>query len=210
MYPTLFPLGLGGFEITDRNPKLSFKTHANALLDVPNKSFRHHQSFIFVILNIIQRRLAHLHTHFTVRKSSFESVAARLTALTPEILKHVANHIEHEHSSATLSSTDRDTLTVLNHVNTISARVPGSQSAKIFTRNEIHSYFGEFGLPHLFFTFNPSATHSPIFQVMIEHFVLLKTPSPPPISFSFASLVLSSIFLGGTMCLGHRPKMVEF
>ena len=228
MYPTLFPLGLGGFEISDRNPKLSFETHANALLDVPNKSFRHHQSFIFVILNIIQRRLAHLHTHFTVRKSSFESVAARLTALTPEILKHVADHIEHEHSSATLSLTDRDMLTLLNHINTISARVPGSQSAKIFTRNEICSYFGEFGLPHLFFTFNPSATHSPIFQVMVGDnavdltsqfpFVvsskdralrLAQDPSPPPISFSFASLVLSSICLGGTTCLGHRPQMVE-
>ena len=56
-------------------------------------------------------------------------------ALTPEILKRVADHIEHEHSSATLSSTDRDALTLLNHVNTISACVPGSQSAKIFTGN---------------------------------------------------------------------------
>ena len=27
MYPTLFPLGLGGFEIADRNPKLSFEMH---------------------------------------------------------------------------------------------------------------------------------------------------------------------------------------
>ena len=87
--------------------------------------------------------------------------------MTPEILKRVADHIEHEHLSATLSSTDRYALTLLNHINTISACVPGSQSAKIFTRNEIRSYFGEFGLPHLFFTFNPSATHSPIFQVMV-------------------------------------------
>ena len=52
MYPTLFPLGLGGFEVADRNPKLSFETHANTLLDVPDKSFRHHQSFMFVILGI--------------------------------------------------------------------------------------------------------------------------------------------------------------
>ena len=46
MYPILFPLGLGGFEIADRNPKLPFETHANALLDVPNKSFRHHQKIL--------------------------------------------------------------------------------------------------------------------------------------------------------------------
>jgi hypothetical protein len=58
-------------------------------------------------------------------------------------------------------------MSLLNHVNTISARIPGSQSAKIYTRNEIRSYFSEFGLPHLYFTFNPSVTHSPIFQVMV-------------------------------------------
>ena len=40
-----------------RNPKLSFETHANSLLDVPEKSFRRHHSFIFVVLNILQRRL---------------------------------------------------------------------------------------------------------------------------------------------------------
>ena len=101
-------------------------------------------------LNIIQRRLSHLHTHFTVRKSNFDSIAAKLTSLSPDILKRVANHIERENTLDTLSSTDRDAMMLLNHVNTISARIPGSQSAKIFTRNEIRSYFGEFNLPHLF------------------------------------------------------------
>ncbi|KAH0826494.1 hypothetical protein J3R83DRAFT_5498 [Lanmaoa asiatica] len=42
----------------------------------------------------------------------------------------------------------------------------GSEASKIYIRNEIHSYFTYFGLPHLFFTFNPSVAHSPIFQVM--------------------------------------------
>ncbi|KAG2106182.1 uncharacterized protein F5147DRAFT_527039, partial [Suillus discolor] len=51
-------------------------------------------------------------------------------------------------------------------VNTIAVRIPGSEASKNFVRNEIRSYFSYFGLPHLFFTFNPSAAHSPIFQVM--------------------------------------------
>ena len=49
----------------------------------------------------------------------------------------------------------------------VSARIPGSQSSKIFTCNEIRSYFSEFGLPHIYFTLNPSVTHNPIFQVMV-------------------------------------------
>ncbi|KIK78680.1 hypothetical protein PAXRUDRAFT_163323, partial [Paxillus rubicundulus Ve08.2h10] len=59
-----------------------------------------------------------------------------------------------------------DALSLLKHVNTISAHIPGSEASKIFIHNEICSYFSYFGLPHLFFTFNPSVAHSPIFQVM--------------------------------------------
>ena len=146
---------------------------------MPNKSFRHHQSFILVTLNIIQQWLCHLHTHFTVQRSNFDSIARKLTSLSPDVLKHVATHLEQEHSLDTLSSTDRDVMSLLNHVNTISARLPGSQSAKIFTQNEIRSYFSEFSLPHLFFTFNPSATHSPIFQVMVGEEVIDLTSQFP-------------------------------
>ena len=67
----------------------------------------------------------------------------------------------------TLSTEERHTMNLLKHVNTISARIPGSQSSKIFIRNEIRSYFSEFGLPHIYFTLNPSVTHNPIFQVMV-------------------------------------------
>lgn len=51
-------------------------------------------------------------------------------------------------------------------VNTISAHIPGSQSSKITIHNEIRNYFGYFGLPQLFLTFNPSPAHSPLFLVM--------------------------------------------
>jgi hypothetical protein len=163
MFPKLFPLGLGGFKHPARVTKLSFEAHANALLDVPDKSFRHHHSYIFVALNIIQRRLSHLHTHFTVRKSNFDSIARKLTAMSSNILQSLADHLKHEGKLSDLNPCERDAMNLLNQVNTVSARIPGSQAAKIFTRNEICSYFSKFGLPHIYFTFNPSVTHSPIF-----------------------------------------------
>ena len=55
MFPTLFPLGIAGFEHPSRRLKVSFQAQTNALLDVPDKSFRQHQTFIFVALNIMQR-----------------------------------------------------------------------------------------------------------------------------------------------------------
>jgi hypothetical protein len=166
MFPTLFPLGLGGFDDPARVTKLSFEAQANAFLDVPDRSFRYHHSYIFVVLNIIQRRTAHLQTHFTVRRSKFDSVARRLAAVSPDVLQSLANHLEHEGKLSVLTEAEHNAMDLLKQVNAISARIPGSQASKIFVRNEIRSYFSEFGLPHIYFTFNPSATHSPIFQVM--------------------------------------------
>jgi Helitron helicase-like domain at N-terminus len=72
-----------------------------------------------------------------------------------------------EGSLTDLNAEEQNAMQLLKHVNTVSAQIPGSQAAKIYTRNEIRSYFGEFRLPQLYFTFNPSITHSPIFQVMV-------------------------------------------
>jgi Helitron helicase-like domain at N-terminus len=167
MFLTLFPFGIGGFDIAVRAPKLSFEAHVSALLNVPEKCFCRHHSFIFVALNIMQRKLSHLHTHFIVCKSNFEAIATKLMAVTPNVLMHLANHLEHEGSLTDLNAEEKNTMQLLKHVNTVSARIPGSQAAKIYTQNEICSYFGEFGLPQLYFTFNPSVTHFPIFQVMV-------------------------------------------
>jgi len=167
MFPTLFPLGLGGFDNPARHTKLSFEAQANAFLDVADKSFRHHHSYIFVALNIIQRRLSHLHTHFTVRQSKFDSIAKDLTTVSSEVLQTLADHLQQEKKWGVLSSDERHALNLLKQVNTISARIPGSQASKIFIRNEIRSYFSEFGLPHIYFTMNPSVTHNPVFQVMV-------------------------------------------
>ncbi|KAG1781405.1 hypothetical protein EV702DRAFT_962882, partial [Suillus placidus] len=166
LYPTLFPFGLGGFEIKTRPSALSFKHQAKYLLSISDRSFRYHNSFIFVLLNIVQHRQAHLQTYFTVGKSSFDSVARKLTRVTPSLLECLAVELEQERKLSNPSPEERDALQLLQQVNTLSARIPGSQASKIHVRNEIRNYYGYFGLPHIFFTFNPSPVHSPIFQVM--------------------------------------------
>jgi hypothetical protein len=167
MFPTLFPLGIGGFDNARRLTNLSFPMQVNALLDVPDKSFRRHDSYIFVVLNIMQRRAAHLHTHFTVRKLQFDSITKSLTSVSSDVLQSLVNHLQHEGKIGTLNAEEQHAMNLLNHVNTISAHIPGSQASKIFTRNKIRSYFSEFGLPHIYFTLNPRVTHNPIFQVMV-------------------------------------------
>src|SRR5882672_7541057 len=54
----------------------------------------------------------------------------------------------------------------MQQVNIVSAHIPGSQASKIQTHNKIRSYYGLFGLPHIYITLNPCAAHSRIFQVI--------------------------------------------
>ncbi|KAG1786292.1 uncharacterized protein HD556DRAFT_1449792 [Suillus plorans] len=107
MFPTLFPFGIGGFDDKTRRTPLGFRRQIEYTLDLADKSFRYHRTYMFVTLNIWQRRMAHLHTHFTVHRAHFDTLAKSLAS-----------------------------------VNTVAARIPGSQSSKIHIWNEIRSYFG--------------------------------------------------------------------
>ena len=70
MFPTLWPFGIGGSEDSSRQTSLSFAVQANYYFDIPDHSFRSHNAFMFVALNIIQRRACHLQTHFTLKKKN--------------------------------------------------------------------------------------------------------------------------------------------
>ncbi|KAJ3967502.1 hypothetical protein EV361DRAFT_807167, partial [Lentinula raphanica] len=165
MFPTLYPLGIGGFENSLQKPHVSLECHARHLLDQSNRAFRYHHFFPFVVLNVIQRRKAHLHTSLTVAADRFHSVGPSLLTVTPTDLLTLAEKLKREHTVTDLTTEEQKAYRLLHEVNIISAKIPGSQASKLTIRHELRSYFGYFGLPHLWFTFNPSAVHSPIFQV---------------------------------------------
>lgn len=165
-FPTIYPLGIGGFDDKSRPTALSFQKQAQYCFDTHDKRFRSHRVFMFVVLNILQRRTGHLQTYFTTRRSNFEYVAEKLNSLTPEIVDSVAEHLENHRSEQDMSPEQKKVMDVLYKVNTISANVPGSHASKIRLRNEIRSYMGYKGLPHIYLTMNPSPAHSPVFQVM--------------------------------------------
>ncbi|KAG2104978.1 hypothetical protein BD769DRAFT_1393359 [Suillus cothurnatus] len=166
MFPTLFPFSIGGFDDKSRSTPLGFRRQIEYTLDLADKSFCYHRSYMFVTLNIWQCQMAHLHTHFTVHRAHFDTLAKSLASVTATTLTRVAEHLKQEKLYSSLPPTDGAALNLLNKVNTIAARIPGSQSSKIHIWNEIQSYFGYFGVPQLYFTCNPNAAHSPIFQLM--------------------------------------------
>ncbi|KAG8912353.1 hypothetical protein FRC01_005141, partial [Tulasnella sp. 417] len=166
MFPTLDPFGSGGFEDPLRPFPISFLKHAEYCLDICDRSFRYHKYFMFVVLNILQRRTAHLHTHFTVRRSHFDSVARKLISLSPELIQSVANHLEKDGKVMDLTPEQLEVMGLLTKVNAVAAQIPGSQASKIKLRNIIRAYMGFIGMPLIFFTLNTNAAHSPIMQVI--------------------------------------------
>jgi hypothetical protein len=127
LYPTLFHYGIGGFEIDSHPTVLVFKNQAKYYMSISNQSFHYHISFIFVLLNILQCRQAHLQNYFTVGKSNFDSVACKLTAVTPALLEALATKLEQEWKLVNPSPEERNALQLLQQVNTLSARIPGQK-----------------------------------------------------------------------------------
>lgn len=167
MFPTLFPYGLGGFEDKYRATPISFRKQAEYFLDLGDKRFRYHRSYMFVVWNMIQRRTAHLHTHLTVHRSRFNQVADTLNSLTADTIARVAHRLENEVSRSLLTSEEKAVYTLLEKVNAVASKSPGSEAHKLSMRGDIRSgFFPTFGIPHLFLTVNPSAAHSPIFQAI--------------------------------------------
>ncbi|KAJ3720701.1 hypothetical protein C8R42DRAFT_551883, partial [Lentinula raphanica] len=165
MFPTLYPLGIGGFEAPFKNPYVSLEAHAQHLLDQSGRSFRYHHFFPFVILNVIQRRKVHLHTSLSVSAEKFQQIAPSLLSVSSSTLSNLADRLKAEQNVADLNDAEHAAFRLLHEVNIVSAKVPGSQASKLIIRQQLQGYFGYFGLPHLWFTYNPSAVHSPIFQV---------------------------------------------
>ncbi|THU91669.1 hypothetical protein K435DRAFT_673613, partial [Dendrothele bispora CBS 962.96] len=182
MYPTLFPYGICGFEDERRNPKLSLELQAEYLLDLDGGLFRMHWSFIFVVFNLIQRRKVHFQTHLAVGRKNFHKIANQIINISSTILLQLSRKIETEKTINNLTPSESQAMSLLSQVKTITSHVPGSSGAKLRMRNEIKSYFGYFGMPHLYFTFNPSAVHSPVMQVIFGDDTIdlgLRHPSVP-------------------------------
>ncbi|KAG1901584.1 uncharacterized protein F5891DRAFT_1187440 [Suillus fuscotomentosus] len=69
---------------------------------------------------------------FMVGKSNLDTVACKLTSVTPGLLECLAVKLECEHKLVNPSIEECNALQLLQQVNTLSARIPGSQALKIF------------------------------------------------------------------------------
>ncbi|KAJ7615408.1 hypothetical protein FB45DRAFT_758031 [Roridomyces roridus] len=85
MYPTLFPYGLGGPNDSRRNVPISLKHHVKHLLNLADRRFQEHPSFMFTAFNILQRHEMLLRTGLKVKRANFDFVASQFASVSPDI-----------------------------------------------------------------------------------------------------------------------------
>lgn len=166
MYPTLFPYGCGGFEDRKRGVPISLKEHVKSLFSWQDKRFQTHYSFLFTVFNILQRRALLLGSSLKVKKASFSQFAERFSSVSSEAVGKVLERIEKGEGVTARTDDEQKVLRLMKEVNLVTAKVPGSSSARVAMRNEIRALTMTHGMPSFYITINPADTHNPIVKFL--------------------------------------------
>lgn len=166
IYPTLYPHGLGGFEDSCREVRVSLKRHVKHLFNLQDKRFQEHYSFMFTVFNILQRRAILLHTSLKVKAQNFDSVAATLNAISADTIRIVCDRVAHGDAKSYQNEDERRVLQLLKEVNVVVSNVAGSSASRVVMRNEIRAMIVEKGLPSFYLTINPADVFNPVVKFL--------------------------------------------
>src|ERR1700722_8524980 len=167
MYPTLFPYGIGGFDDRNRSAKLSMRRQVKHFLQLSDRRFQEHPTFIFTAFNILQRRAMLLHTKLKTEKSNFKQMAEQFASVSSETIHAVAEKLKNEQQQKiSWSDDERKIADLMQQVNTITGYVEGSAAARVHMRNEIRGLMIDQGLPSFYITINPADVYNPILKVL--------------------------------------------
>lgn len=166
MYPTLYPYGRGGFELATRTGRPSMDRHVRHLLNMTDKRFQEHFSFIFVAFNILQRRKALLHSKFKVESAHFKRVVNDINSVDADTIRSVVEKLDRGERIAHDVPEEARVLRLMREVKLVTAHVDGSSSARTAMRNEIRGMMITHGMPSFFLTINPADVYNPILKFM--------------------------------------------
>jgi hypothetical protein len=167
IYPTLFPYGIGGFEDKNRNTKLSVQRQVKHFLNLTDRRFQEHPTFMFVVFNMLQRRTMLLQTKLKTEKSNFEWMANQFASVSPETIHSVADKLKSgKRETFTWTNDEKKIADLMQQVNTITSYVDGSAAARVNMWNEIRGLMVDQGLPSFYVTINPADIYNPIIKLL--------------------------------------------
>ena len=166
LYPTLFPYGSGGFEDRSRRRLISLKKHVKYLFSLKDRRFQTHNSFLFTVFNLLQRRALLLHASLKVKKSSFSRFAREFSSVSAEGIGSVLDMLESGERVVAKTDEERRALRLMKEVNLVTSKVPGSSASRVAMRNEIRALTMTHGMPSFYVTINPADTHNPVLKFL--------------------------------------------
>ena len=204
LYPTLFPYGCGAPYDSSRPAPVSLNQHIRYLLAYDDQRFEKHHSFMFVLLNIMQRRQACLNATLMASRPYFQDAASDLQTLTSkEIEAALVSVTKKAFSLATNPRIDM----LMKQIRTVGGNVMGSAYLRAALRTQIHALIFNQGLPRIFMAINPADISSRVALYFVGVDLDLDTilPEAIPSTYERAQIIAShpvatARFL---MCLSH-------
>lgn len=169
LYPTLFPFGCGGFELQRRSIHLDMGAQVQHYLKLADRRFQRHRTFLFVCFNMLQRRAVTLHAKLKVARAGFQAFSTSLYSVSEEDLMTAlseANRTSKDGLFVPTNDAQRIIQRLLNEVQLVSQKVPGTSGARIAMRNEIRGMMMNVGLPSLYVTINPADVYNPVVRLL--------------------------------------------
>ena len=165
-YPTLFPYGLGAPEDSFRSCHVSLKRHVSHLLQLADRRFQTHYSFLFTAFNVLQRRNVLLHSSLKIDQQLFDAFRSDFALVSPAAMHTVAERALKGDQVTCFTGEEKRVRDLLKQVSHVMARVEGSSSARNVMRNEIRGLTMEMGLPAFYVMVNPADVYNPIVKLL--------------------------------------------
>ncbi|KAK2464457.1 hypothetical protein APHAL10511_003605 [Amanita phalloides] len=159
-FPTLFPYGVGGFEV-GWPLDVPYEVHARWVLHYGDKCFCLNHQFIFQVFGVMQKRaICHSARLYIQRQFFLQNEMSILCLKASDFIQSSWEESQREKISNPVIHK------LQKHITAIHVKVNGTDEARQRIRNKIWGTIIMFNAPSLWITINPSDIHNPITQVL--------------------------------------------
>lgn len=159
-FPTLFPYGLGGFEV-DRPVPVPYEAHVRWTLRYEDRRFRRDPHFPFQVFGVCQKRQVCRASVLQMKRGCYMRHQNLLSTITAEDLTIASRE---ETRGVPFSSPAVRTLR--SQLSAVKTKVQGSDESRMSVRGKIWGTNLLHNPPSLWITINPADTQDPIAQVL--------------------------------------------
>ena len=159
-FPTLFPYGLGGFEI-DRQVNVPYEAHVRWALQYEDKRFRRDPHFPFHVFGVCQKRQVCRASVLQINKKAFARHQNLLLTITADDLSKASKE-----ETRGVPFSNPAIRTLRSQLSAVKSKVQGSDESRISLRGKIWGTSLLHNPPSLWVTINPADTQDPIAQVL--------------------------------------------